>query len=131
VGQAVGVVLSKQGLDNDFSPISATLIRVAFGTVFMFAIALSRGRISHHLAAFRNRRGILGIAGGTVLGPVIGVSLSLFALQRTSVGVASTLMEMAPIVVLVISAAILGQRPGWREWAGTALAVLGSAALFF
>jgi drug/metabolite transporter (DMT)-like permease len=130
VGQAVGVIFSKQGLDNDFSPISATLIRVSVATIFMFVIAMGRNRVKHHVASVRDWRGMLGILGGTVLGPVIGVSLSLYALQKTSVGVASTLMEMAPIVVLVVSSLFFGHRPGWREWAGTFLAVAGAAALF-
>jgi drug/metabolite transporter (DMT)-like permease len=130
VGQAVGVIFSKQGLDNNFSPISATLIRVSIATICMFAVAWGQGRVRHHVASLRDGRGMFGIASGTLLGPVIGVSLSLYALQKTSVGVASTLMEMAPIVVLVVSSLFFGQRPGWREWAGTFLAVAGAAALF-
>ncbi len=130
VGQAVGVIFSKQALSGGFSPISATLIRVAAATVLMFFVALIRGRVGHHIASLRNKRGMLGIAGGTVLGPVIGVSLSLYALQHTQVGIASTLMEMAPILVLLVSVVFLKERVTWREWVGTFVALLGAGALF-
>lgn len=130
IGQAVGVVFSKQALGDNFSPISATLIRVAVAAVLMFVVALFQGRVTHHVRSLANSKGMRGIIGGTILGPVIGVSLSLFALQRTSVGVASTLMEMAPVVVLLVSAIVFKERIGWREWAGTAVALAGAAALF-
>ena len=40
---------------------------------------------------------------GTLLGPVLGVTLSLFAIQKLEVAVAQTIFALLPLFVLPIS----------------------------
>jgi drug/metabolite transporter (DMT)-like permease len=67
---------------------------------------------------------------GTMAGPFLGVWLSLVAIQNTSVAVASTLMSLAPIILLPVGKLIFKERIGWRAIVGTVVAVSGVAMLF-
>jgi len=67
---------------------------------------------------------------GAIFGPFLGVSLSLFALQNTQAGTASTLMVLTPVLIIPPSILILKQKVQALEMAGAAVAVSG-AALFF
>ena len=67
---------------------------------------------------------------GSLVGPFLGVWLSLVAIQNTSVGIASTLMSLAPIFLLPVGKIIFKEPIGWRAVAGTVLALGGVAMLF-
>ena len=131
VGQATGLVLSKQGMLGDFSPIRGNAIRMLAAGVALFIVMLLQketGRTVRTLkanpAALRN----LAIAG--LIGPVIGVSLSLLAVQNTAVAVASVLTSLSPIFMLPIAHFLFKERLGWQAIAGTLLAMIGVAVLF-
>lgn len=130
LGQALGVIFSKFGLSDGFSPISATLIRVAAGLVGIVAVTMISRKFVTHFRALSDRRAAGAILAGTILGPVIGVSLSLYAIQTIPVGVASTMMEMAPVFLIPISALLFGEKISARDIVGTLIAVGGAALLF-
>jgi len=67
---------------------------------------------------------------GAIAGPLLGVSFSLLAVQRTEVGVASTLMALPPLFLLPLSYVVFKERFGWGAVAGTFVAVFGVAILF-
>lgn len=131
VGQALGFVLAKNGLGESFSPISGNFIRMFSAMVVIWLVAgLSgvvkdtlRQGLSHPAALWR-------IIGGAFSGPFLGVSLSLFALQHTSIGVASTLMALPPIFLLPIDYFYFKEKFGWGAIAGTCVAMVGVAVLF-
>ena len=131
IGQATGLVLAKNGLGGEFSPISANLIRMLTATILLWTLTFFQGQAKETLQALRvNKKGALFTTAGAFLGPFVGVSLSLFALQRVEVGVASTLTSLPPIFLLPISYFIFKERFGWGAIAGTILAMAGVAALF-
>ena len=66
----------------------------------------------------------------TLFGPVLGVSLSLMAVQYTGAGIASTLMALTPVLILFPYAFIYRQRIRFREVLGVAVSMAG-VALFF
>ena len=70
------------------------------------------------------------IALGALVGPLLGVSASLFAVQHAEIGVASTLMALPPVIVLPISYFVFKEKIGWQAIAGTILAIIGVAILF-
>lgn len=67
---------------------------------------------------------------GALLGPTIGVTLSLVAIQNVPVGIAATLSSLAPIFLLPIGYFVFGERFGWQAIAGTFLAISGVILLF-
>jgi drug/metabolite transporter (DMT)-like permease len=131
IGQATGLVLAKNGLGGEFSPISANLIRMIAAIVLLWGITFLQGQAKATIQALRNdKKGILFTTAGAFLGPFLGVSLSLFAIQRVEVGVASTLTALPPVFLLPISYFVFKERFGWGAILGTLLAMAGVAALF-
>ena len=130
-GQALGMVLAKNGLGGSFSPLVGNFIRMFTAMIVIWLITFIQKKarmtiqliINYPSARWR-------IIGGAFLGPFLGVSLSLFALQHTSVGVASTLMALSPIFILPIDYFYFKERFGWGTIAGTGIAILGVAVLF-
>jgi drug/metabolite transporter (DMT)-like permease len=131
LGQAVGLVFSKQGLTNDFSPFQANAIRLVAAAIFVWGWAAIQGQATTTLAAARQNPNILKLlALGALIGPVLGVTASLLAVQHAEVGVASTLMALPPVIVLPISYFVFKEKVGWQAVAGTVLAIIGVAILF-
>ena len=130
-GQATGLVLAKNGLGGDFSPISANLIRMLTAVIVLWGIALFQKEAKSTITTVINdKKGFVFTMGGAFAGPFLGVSLSLFAIQRVEIGVASTLTSLPPIFLLPISYFIFKERFGWRAVFGTLIAMAGVASLF-
>ena len=72
--------------------------------------------------------GLLALA--ALIGPVLGVSSSLLAVQHAKVGVASVLTSLSPIFMLPISYFFFKERLSWQAIAGTMLAMIGVIILF-
>jgi drug/metabolite transporter (DMT)-like permease len=72
---------------------------------------------------------VLGLLGGTLLGPVLGVWMSLVAVRALDAGVASTLMSLSPVLVLPIARIVDRERIGWRAAVGAGVAVGGVVLL--
>lgn len=131
IGQATGFVLAKNGIGGEFSPISANLIRMTAAVILLWLITFVQGQAKSTISTFfNNRKGMFATMGGAFAGPFLGVSLSLFALQRVEVGVASTLTALPPIFLLPISYFIFKERFSFGAIAGTLVAMAGVAALF-
>ncbi len=131
VGQAVGAVMSKQGLANDFSPISGTVIRLLAGALSIWLFTLFRGTAVQGFRTLRaNPRAFQLVTLATVAGPVVGVWLSLIAVQNAAVGIASTLMALTPVFLIPVGRIVFGERITHRAVVGTVFAFAGTALLF-
>jgi drug/metabolite transporter (DMT)-like permease len=131
LGQAVGLVLSKQAMFGEFSPFQANAIRMLAAVLFTWSWAALEGQAGATFTALRGNPQVLRlIALGAFVGPLLGVSSSLLAVQHAEIGVASTLMALPPVIVLPISYFVFKEQVGWQAVAGTVLAVLGVAILF-
>lgn len=131
LGQAVGLVLSKQALAGDFSPFQANAIRMLAAVIFMWAWTAFDGQIRGTFAALQVKPEVLPwLALGAFVGPLLGVSASLLAVQHAEVGVASTLMALPPVIILPISYFVFKEKVGWQAILGTFLAIAGVAILF-
>ncbi len=129
LGQAVGLILSKKGM-GDYDPVAATQIRAIFG-FFSFAVFISLlGRWKKVFDGMRDISGMKAISIGTIFGPFIGVSLSLFAIQHTQAGIASMLMGLVPIFIIIPSARMFNEKITARQVFGAVISILG-ASLFF
>lgn len=130
-GQAMGLVLSKQGMFGEFSPFQANAIRMFAAVLFTWVWTFSEGKAGATITALREKPRVIGlIALGALVGPLLGVSASLLAVQHAEVGVASTLMALPPVIVLPISYFVFKEKVGWQAVAGTILAIAGVAVLF-
>lgn len=131
LGQAAGLVLSKQGMFGEFSPFQANAIRMVTALLFTWTWTIIQGRAGTTLATLREKPGAIRLlALGALVGPVFGVSSSLFAVQHTEIGVASTLMALPPVIILPISYFVFKEKLGWQAVVGTILAIAGVAVLF-
>ena len=131
IGQAVGYVLSKQGLEGGFSPITGNTIRMLAAVLVLWGLALFRGAAGHTVKAMRSNPrtfGLLILAAFT--GPVLGASASLYAVQHTEVGIASTLIALPPVFLLPVGWTLFHERFDWGAVLGTLVAIGGVAVLF-
>ncbi len=131
-GQALGVVLAKPGLAGDFSPISGNVIRMSAAFLAIWLVTLFQRQVLPTVRqATDQKSGLLYVLAGAVFGPLVGVSLSLYAIQNTGVGIASTLIALPPIFLLPIGYFIFKEQISWRAVAGTVIAVVGVGLLFW
>lgn len=131
LGQAVGLVLSKQGMLGGFSPFQANAIRLLAAVLFVWILAGIQGKATSTFKDLRGKPQVVGLlALGAFVGPVLGVVSSLFAIQHIEIGIASTLNALTPVIVLPISYFFLKEKVGWQAIVGTLLAIAGVAILF-
>lgn len=145
VGQGVGLVLSKVGLDcyaasvppgtveqaEAVLPFGANMIRCVAGFVCFAAwLALGRQPLRRLRASLTQRRGLVAMGIAVLSGPFVGVGCSLMAVQYTAAGIASTLMALTPILILLPSRWLFGQPITLRALLGAVVSVLG-VSLFF
>jgi drug/metabolite transporter (DMT)-like permease len=130
-GQALGLVLSKQGMAGNFSPFAATLIRMIAAFASLWLLAAFQGQALKTVkTVIATPKGLRWAVFGAFFGPVFGVSASLLAVQHTAVGVASTIMALPPVIMLPISYFFYKEKLNWRSVLGTLVAIGGVALLF-
>ncbi len=130
VGQAGGLILAKQGAAGGFPALSVTLMRMVAATATIWLVTALQGqlrttvrRVAADRTAWRHT------LAGSFLGPFLGVTLSIVAIQYSAVGIASTLMALPPVFLLPLSAVIFHERVGWQAVLGTGVAIAGVALL--
>ena len=144
IGQGVGLVLSKVGMEHyaavipsyapsnmeTMLPFASTMIRAVIGGAGFLVMMTIQKKTRELKAATHDRKGLEYALIMTLFGPVLGVSLSLMAVHYTSAGIASTLMALTPVFILIPYAFIYHQRIKAREVLGVAVSMAG-VALFF
>lgn len=112
-----------------FDPFAATQIRIIAGIFgFIIVITFLKGWGNLHLA-LKNRQAMKWISIGSVFGPFLGVSLSLFAVQLAPTGVVSTLTSITPILLIPVAVLALRKiRP--QEILGAFISLIGVSLLF-
>jgi drug/metabolite transporter (DMT)-like permease len=132
LGQAGNLVLAKQAFAlGPVNSIVASTIRVGVSAAILLPLATISGHYRNPLRVFgRDRRALILVLAGSVVGPYLGITLSLLAVAYTQVGVAATLMAMVPVVMLPISRVLTGERVTWRASVGATAAVAGVGCLF-
>lgn len=130
-GQALGLVLSKQGLSGGLPPISGNIMRLVAATIAIWLLTLVQGQSRLTIRRFIEQPQALGyLIIGILCGPVVGVSLSLFAVQHANVGIASTLMALPPVILLPVGHFFFKEHISWQAIAGTLVAIAGVALIF-
>ena len=133
-GQGFGAVISRVGMYANsaqaLNPVSAALIRMLFAGAFLWTFILIAGKASRARSALKDSTGIRYAAAGAVVGPFIGMTLSMVAIQEAQVGIAQTLMSLMPIFIIPVIWVLYHEKTDWHGILGAFIAVLGVAILF-
>ncbi len=128
-GQAVGLILSKYGMQG-YDALASTQIRVISGLIGFAIIFLFAGWWPRVFAALKDGTAMVRTGMGAFLGPFMGVSLSLLAVQHTASGIAATIMALVPVLIIPPVVLVFKERVSPRAIGGAALAVAGTVILF-
>jgi drug/metabolite transporter (DMT)-like permease len=134
--QGTGLVLSKYGMDYyevKLQTMHAVWIRLLFAFSAAFIVSLLAGKLkANSKPIFTNEKNNLPFMFlGTLLGPVMGVTLSLFAIQKLEVAVAQTIFALLPLFVLPISLIIYKERITSQSVFACLLALVGVLLLIW
>lgn len=129
LGQALGLVLSKYGME-DYDPFASTHIRIIAGVLGYSFVITVLGRWGVVRNAMKNIAAMKSLTLGAVFGPFLGISFSLIAVKYTEAGIASTIMAIVPILIIAPSVLIYKEKITKAEVIGAVISVCG-VALFF
>jgi drug/metabolite transporter (DMT)-like permease len=132
LGQGAGLILAKFAFQiGSIDKFVATFIRISSSVILIVPLMLILKKYQNPLGIYKkDMKGLKAILTGTVLGPYLGITFSLIAIDNTKVGIAATLMSTMPIIMLPMSKYIFKETLSWRAISGAVLAVLGIAILF-
>jgi len=129
IGQAIGFVMSKYGME-DYNAFASTQIRI-FGGIFGFLIIFTiYKKWKKTFVALKDKEAMVKISIGSLFGPFLGVSFSLLAVQYVTTGVAATIMSIVPILIIGPSIMFFKEKVTIREIIGSFIAFAGIAVLF-
>lgn len=128
LGQACGYIMSKVGMQTGsgyLDAFAATQIRALAAFACFIIFFTITGKWKNVASAVRDTRALALTVTGAVLGPFIGVSLSLMVLHYLTTGVASTFLSMTPVCIIPFSIFIHKEHVSIRAVAGAVVAVAG------
>jgi len=127
-GQACGYILSKTGMQTEsgyLDAFSATQIRALAAFLCFVVFFTVTGKWGSVRTALKDTRAVLFTAAGSVIGPFLGVSLSLMVLHYLATGVASTFLSLVPVFIIPFSIFLHKEHVSMRAFAGAVTAVFG------
>jgi drug/metabolite transporter (DMT)-like permease len=133
LGQASGLVLAKQGMlhaGGTVEPLQAAYIRMAVSLLVLWAITAVRGQMPKTIIAMKNKKALLLCVAGAVVGPFLGVWMSLVAVKYIAAGLAATLNSTTPVMILPLVVLWYKERVTLRATLGAVVTVCGVALIF-
>ncbi len=132
-GQGIGVVFSKYGMlfaGSSLSPLSTTVVRVTAAAPIIWLTLLLWKKPGHLLKGLKDVYAMKLVFLGSLIGPFVGLWLSMISIKYAQVGIASTLMSMTPIMIIPVVYFMYGEKVNLRGVFGAVLAVVGVALIF-
>lgn len=126
--QATGAVLSRKGI-GDYDAVAATFIRVLGALPGYIVLLTVLRRWPPIFAALRQTRAVAIVCVGSLIGPLLGVTLFMIALRHTTAGVVTTIVSTMPVLVLPFAHFLFHEKITLRAVAGAVLSVLGVALM--
>lgn len=132
MGQAGGLIFAKFAFnEGHITGFIATFIRVFSSVIIFLPIMMLLRKYKNPYKLFNKNKSALGVTLiGTILGPFLGITFSLIAIENTKVGIAATLMSTMPIIMLPMVKYIQKEKLSWRAIVGAVIAVGGVALIF-
>lgn len=103
-----------------FHPLAFNAIRFCIASGFVFGVLRAQGELGRP-----ERRDVPRLIGLGLLGNVVYQGCFVLGLARTPAGSASLILAVSPVMTALFSALVGQERPGWRTWAGAAVAICG------
>lgn len=137
--QGAGLVLAKRGMladhsmHSDINPIHATFIRLLIATFSLYLYTIIKGNLSKiYVPILKNQNNGLRFAiAGTLLGPILAVSLSLFTVTLIKASVAQTIFSLVPVFALILAYFFLKEKISYRSFVGVIVAISGVIILIW
>lgn len=132
LGQAGGLIFAKFAFnEGHITGFVATFIRVVSSVIIFLPILLIIKKYKNPYKLFYKDKSAFGVTLiGTILGPFLGITFSLIAIENTKVGIAATLMSTMPIIMLPMVKYIQKENLSWRAILGAIIAVAGIGLIF-
>ncbi len=129
VGQSAGYIIGKYGV-SDYDAFAATQIRVIAGIIGFSILFTVMGHWKKFTPILKKPKVLKTAVLGSFFGPFIGVSLSLFAVQRINPGVASTLISITPVLLIPYAIFVKKEKVIIKEIIGSIVTIAGLAIMF-
>jgi drug/metabolite transporter (DMT)-like permease len=131
-GQGAGLVFVKMAFrEGEVNGFVATAVRIAASLVLLLPVAAATRRYESPVTMFaRDRKAFYLTATGSVLGPFLGITFSLIAIEHTKIGIAATIMATVPILMLPLVRFLYKEQLTWRAIVGALVTVVGVGVLF-
>ncbi|MEI7811557.1 MAG: DMT family transporter [Ignavibacteria bacterium] len=132
LGQAGGLIFAKKAFqEGDINAFVATFIRILASIIIILPAGLIMKRYKNPLKIFtREKKAFVYTVAGSFMGPFLGITFSLIAVQYTKVGIAATIMSTSPILMLPIIRIMYKEKLSFGSIIGAFIAVAGVAILF-
>ena len=137
--QGAGLVLAKKGMimENQtltiINPFHATFIRLTIATLFLYILTTTQGKLKKVIEPLKNNKeeGIKYAIAGTIFGPTLGVSLSLFTVSLIQPSVAQTIFSLVPAFALFIARILTKEKITFQSLLGVTIAMSGVIILIW
>jgi len=132
LGQSAGLIFAKLAFnEGHIIGFVATFIRVFSSVIFFLPLMLLLKKYKNPYKVFTKDKSAFGVTLlGTILGPFLGITFSLIAVENTKVGIAATLMSTMPIIMLPMVRYFYKEKLSWQSITGAIMAVAGVALIF-
>lgn len=137
--QGAGLVLAKKGMLMEkelaitINPFHATFIRLTIATSSLYLLTIFRGKIKAVMKPlFENKDGGIKFAiAGTIFGPTLGVSLSLFTVSLIEPSIAQTIFSLVPAFALFVARILTKEKITFQSLLGVTIAMSGVIILIW
>ena len=130
VGQATGMLVAKVAMQGTMQAIPAAFFRMFSAGAMVWIWAVATRNVNRIQPVLGNRNALRPLLLASLLGPVTGVSLVLFAYRNTAAGVVATLSTLYPLFVVPVVWLRGDGIPSVRTIVGTVVAIVGVAMIF-
>ena len=129
LAQAAGYIFTKKGI-GDYDVFSGSQIRAIVALACFALLITFRRTWKSTLRKANDKSNMRNTFLGSVCGPFLGISLSLYAIGHASTGIAASLMALVPIFIIVPSVLIKKEKVSALQVVGTVTSFLGGVLFF-
>lgn len=132
IGQGISLIFAKFAFtEGEINGFIAAFIRIVAGIITLTPLAILSGRFKNPITAMKKDKiAFKYTLLGSFLGPFLGITLSMIAIEFSKVGIAATIMALVPVLMLPLLKFFHKETISFRSLAGAIIAVTGVAILF-